>query len=599
MELETYARESDKEIVKPFLLVIARDTTHAGQLLQSIQSNAFFEGRYRDKVIQVDSSQTGKDEEEMIERLLKVESASEPTEIVIHVNMLKEGWDVTNLYTIVPLRAANARVLIEQSIGRGLRLPYGRRTGVTAVDRLNIVAHDRFQEIIDEANRPDSAIHLQAVVLDTVHLGQKTATVVSQSILAGKLGLKPQQVTSTTTIAGHDETPLFTTPAEQKTAQIAWEVICKLENQPQVLPSVSYLQRPDIQAAIVQAVEELQPPPIQLELEGFVEKPDISAVVAKTVELVTQQTIDIPRILVVPKGEVKSGFHSFALELDTLRYPAVSDELWIQHLRTNQLEVLALSRGGTDEARLEDYVVSGLVDFDDVAYDDHADLLYDLASQTVNHFRGYLSEEDTRKVLRCYQKPIAQYIHSQMQAHYWEEATGYEVKVTKGFTPLKPSAYTQALAETPIDFRVSPSDKSNMAKYLFGGFVRCLYSVQKFASDAERKLAVILERDSVKWFKPAKGQFQIYYRDGADHREYQPDFVAETAKSIFMLEPKKGDQMNDSIVLAKKEAAVQWCVNASTHAQSYGGKTWRYLLIPHDEIATNITLGALATRFSC
>ena len=50
------------------------------------------------------------------------------------------------------------RILIEQSIGRGLRLPYGKRTGVTAVDRLNIVAHDKFQEIIDEANRPDSAI---------------------------------------------------------------------------------------------------------------------------------------------------------------------------------------------------------------------------------------------------------------------------------------------------------------------------------------------------------------------------------------------------------------------------------------------------------
>lgn len=58
----------------------------------------------------------------MISRLLVVESVDEPTEIVIHVNMLKEGWDVTNLYTLAPLRAANARTLIEQSIGRGLRL---------------------------------------------------------------------------------------------------------------------------------------------------------------------------------------------------------------------------------------------------------------------------------------------------------------------------------------------------------------------------------------------------------------------------------------------------------------------------------------------
>ena len=102
------------------MLIIARDTTHAGQLMQLIQSPDFFEGRYADKVIQVDSSKTGAEEEQMVQHLLAVESPEESTEIVIHVNMLKEGWDVTNLYTIVPLRAANARILIEQSIGRGL-----------------------------------------------------------------------------------------------------------------------------------------------------------------------------------------------------------------------------------------------------------------------------------------------------------------------------------------------------------------------------------------------------------------------------------------------------------------------------------------------
>ena len=192
--LETYARESDEPIVKPFVLVIARDTTHASQLMQLIQRDDFFEGRYKDKVIQVDSSKTGAEEDEMVERLLKVEHTDEPTEIVIHVNMLKEGWDVTNLYTIIPLRAANARILIEQSIGRGLRLPYGKRTGVPAVDRLNIVAHDKFQEIINEANRSDSPIRLQAVVLDGGELEQKTKTVVSQSRLDNMLGIKPSGI---------------------------------------------------------------------------------------------------------------------------------------------------------------------------------------------------------------------------------------------------------------------------------------------------------------------------------------------------------------------------------------------------------------------
>jgi len=598
VELETYARETDNPIVKPFLLVIARDTTHAGQLLTLIQSDGFFEGRYKDKVIQVDSSKTGKDEEEMIERLLKVEHADEPTEIVIHVNMLKEGWDVTNLYTIVPLRAANARTLIEQSIGRGLRLPYGKRTGVTAVDRLNIVAHDKFQEIIDEANKPDSVIRMQAVVLDSAALNQKTATVVSQSRLATLLGLQPAQVTSSTLIAGKDVPAAFTNNEEERIAQITHKVIRTLENQPQTVPTVEYLKKPEIQAAIIKAVEEQRQVP-QLELEGLAEKPDIGAVVAKTIELVLQQTIEIPRIQVVPRGEVKSGYKPFTLELDRLKYPAVSEELWAQYLRTGGTEVVALGHGGLEEVRLEDYIVSGLVDFNDVSYDDHADLLYDLAKQTVAHFKSYLTESETSNVLRCHQREIARFIHAQMQDHYWEDVAGYEVKVSKGFTELKECAYTYSVNEPPSNYRVSPEDKSNMAKYVFGGFRHCLYPVQKFHSEPERKLAIILERDTLKWFRPARQQFQIYYRKGADQPEYQPDFVAETDDSIYMLEPKASNQMNDAEVLAKRDAAIKWCKLATEYVATYGGKPWKYLLIPHDVIAENMTLSGLAQQFVC
>ncbi len=593
VELETYARETDNKIVKPFLLVIARDTTHAGQLLALIQSVGFFEGRYKDKVIQVDSSRTGAEEEEMIARLLKVEHTEEPTEIVIHVNMLKEGWDVTNLYTIVPLRAANARILIEQSIGRGLRLPYGKRTGVTAVDRLNIVAHDKFQEIINEANRPDSAIHLKAVILDDDDFGQKTATIVSQSQLAAKLGLKPADATASTKVAGQDVQPVFAKPEEQKVAQIAYEVIRKLENQPTAVPTLAHLSRPEVQAAIVKAVQE-QHRPTQMELEGVTEQPDFAAVVAKTVELVMQQTIEIPRILVVPKGEVKAGFKPFTLKLDTLKYPAVSDELWIQHLRTGQRDEVTLGVGGIEEKRIEDYVVSGLMDFDDVSYDDQADLLYDLAKQTVKHLCSYLTEDEARKVLRCYQRDIAKFIHVQMQEHSWEEEVDYEVVVSKGYVELKPSAYTYSVNEPTADYRVSPDDKSNMSKYVFGGFKRCLYSVQKFDSEAERVLAVILDRDTEKWFKPAKGQFQIFYHQDS---EYQPDFVAETNDAIYMLEPKASNQMTDPIVLAKKEAAIKWCKNATDYALANGGKPWRYALIPHTAIAVNMTLDGLAKLF--
>jgi type III restriction enzyme len=174
---------------------------------------------------------------------------------------------------------------------------------------------------------------------------------------------------------------------------------------------------------------------------------------------------------------------------------------------------------------------------------------------------------------------------------------GYDAVVSKGYTELKPSAYTHGVQEPIADYRVSPVDKSNMAKYLFGGFKRCLYDVQKFDSDAERKLAVILDRDALKWFKPAKGQFQIFYKQGADHPEYQPDFVAETAECIYMLEPKAKNEMVDPIVRAKAESAVNWCRNASAHAATCGGKPWQYVLIPHDAIAENRTLLSLTGQY--
>ena len=597
VDLETYARETSNPIVKPFVLVIARDTTHAGQLLQLIQSDKFFEGRYREKVIQVDSSKTGKDEDEMIQRLLAVESTEEPTEIVIHVNMLKEGWDVTNLYTIVPLRAANARILIEQSIGRGLRLPYGKRTGVTAVDRLNIIAHDKFQEIIDEANQPGSAIRLQQVVLTGEQLGEKTVTVVAQSQLACQLGIQPSHTTTSTLVPPSNAVPMFATSGDQQAAQIAYEVIRKLENQPQTVPSVAYLMNPEVQAKVAEEVaSRLQP--AQKQLAGMETTVDVASVVAQTTQMVIDQTIDMPRILVVPTGEVRSGFHPFTLKLDSLHYPAPSDELWIQHLRTHEREILSLGHGGIEEARLEDYVVSGLIDFDDVSYDVHADLLYELAGQTVEHFRGYLSEDDTRKVLRCFQRPIAQFIHSQMQEHYWEEATGYEVKVSKGFTELKPCAFTATATDGIRDFHHAPEDKINMARYVFGGFERCLYPALKFQSNAERKLSVILDRESKKWFKPAKGQFQIFYLSAGEHRENQPDFVAETETTIYMFEPKGAGMVAEVEVLAKRDAAVKWCGQATEHAKTCGGKPWQYVLVPHDAIAENMTLKGLADQFA-
>ncbi|MDZ4122427.1 MAG: hypothetical protein U1C33_08390, partial [Candidatus Cloacimonadaceae bacterium] len=106
-----------------------------------------------------------------------------------------------------------------------------------------------------------------------------------------------------------------------------------------------------------------------------------------------------------------------------------------------------------------------------------------------------------------------------------------------------------------------------------------------------------LDRCSCKWFKPAKGQFQIYYKSGTDQGEYVPDFVAETGKCIFMIEVKSARDMEHPIVQAKKIAAVNWCNMASGHSNKHNGKAWKYILIPHDMIFESTDLQSFDSRF--
>ena len=586
VELITYARENNVAVVKPFMLVIARDTTHAAQLLSLLESDNFYNGRYQGKVIQVDSSKSGKDEEEMIERLLAVESVDEPTEIVIHVNMLKEGWDVTNLYTIVPLRAANARTLIEQSIGRGLRLPYGKRTGVEVVDRLNIIAHDRFQEIIDEANKGDSVLKLKQVILDAPSADDKKVSVQVYSGVETKLGLA--ETSSENTKQGISETnssvdyqPVFKTETEKRIARKVMEAAAKYASRPSEAPTSQALLTVEIREKIVQEVQTaLQPAQGEL----LVDELDIAEIVAKTTETMVNQTIDIPRITVVPSGEVSTGFHPFKLDLSSLNLQPSEREITIHNLHTNEQSSLSAELG-MKEKRPEDYIVFSLMDFDDIDYFTQADLLYDLAGQMVAHLRAYLSEEEVLSVLDKERRLIAREIHAQMMTHFWEKAASYEARVSQGFSTLKPCNYTVSADEPIHSVRQTPKDVSRIKQMLFGSFSKCLYPLQKFDSDTERRFAVILERDAQKWFKPAQGQFQIYWKSGLDSKEYIPDFVVETKDSIWLVETKAGKDLKDPEVLAKADAAFEWCKHATDYALQHNGKHWRYVLIPHDEVA--------------
>lgn len=578
IELDTYARQTGRHRVKPFLLVIARDTTHAATLKKTIESKDFFKGAYADKVIQVDSS-TKKQEEEVVTRLLKVEDPDEPTEIVIHVNMLKEGWDVNNLFTIVPLRAANARTLIEQSIGRGLRLPYGTRTGVEAVDRLTIVAHDKFSEIIEEANKADSPVRMKTRLIAKPEDYKKPVQVIS----------KPKVEES---LFGNEEDPqkpgTFATPQEKLVARKALELVNKQEHQ----ISINNLDKEEIQASIVAELTATftssQP---EFEATQAV-KIDYREVVKKTVKAVAENSIQIPKITLVPTGEVSCGFDAFTVDTSAMEFGVVDRDLLLQFLNDNRRSTITTDKSNQlVEKRPEDYIVRQLINYDDISYDNDADLLYDLAGQIVAHLKKkHTDNDDLYNILRYHERALAQNLHEQMQEHFWEKAADFEVKVLKGWMALKDCPFNAEEGSEALPFRTPPAKKSEIRKCVYTGFAKCLYPFQKFDSDAERRFAEVLENDSAveKWFKPASNQFQLFYRIGTQgEKGYEPDFVIETETGLFLAEVKAANELKTPEVLAKAEAGTLFCQQATEYS---AGKPWQYLLVSDQKIAPNMTL---------
>jgi len=569
--LEVYARENNVQRVKPFMLVVARDTEHAAALVAFIEAADFFEGQYKGKVLEVHSKTKGEEKDEVVEQLLTVEDPANPVEIVVHVNMLKEGWDVTNLYTIVPLRAADSRTLVEQSIGRGLRLPYGKRTGNEAVDRLTIVAHDKFQDIVDEANRGDSIL--------------MTGVIIGKDI--------PEKKSKVVEAAPRVEEAIaekFKTEQEQEVAKIALGVMKEFEQ----LPNSAELTSEKIQAEIVNRVKKTITPAQGL-LDGMVEglaDESVNAVVMTVAETYVNLSIDIPQIVIVPTGDVSCGFKEFDLDASAVRYQPIADDILIQTLKDNR-QFRLHSQKSTTEERLEDYLVHELSEYDDVNYDEHAELLYKLAGQMVSHLKSYLPDEaSVLNVLQFYNQQLVRLIRSQMEEHYDEQATGYKIHVSKGFTVLTSTVFHVPHGEIARNFRTPVDDKINIKSMLFGGFEKCLYGVQKFDSDTERRFAVMSENDQTveKWIKPGKGNFRISYNSES---EYEPDFVVETKTTRFLCEPKADNEMEDEKVKAKATAAALWC----KHATDTSNKPWKYVLIPHTAIDEAQTMDGVSAKY--
>lgn len=610
VQLATYAKQSEKSVVHPFMLVVTQDTEHARRVRKFVESDGFFEGRYKGRVAEIHSKLTGEESDENAQRLLNIEKSGD-TDIVIHVNKLKEGWDVSNLFTIVPLRASTSDILTEQTLGRGLRLPYGKRTGVDAVDTLTVIAHDRFNDLIEKAKEADGLIHS----LKQVKIGEGGDVSASKPVMVEAPSVIEQMLKQVVRLDedgvaaefapeakprgfAEPSTPAFTFQKEEELAlarTVLTDVLPSIKTQ---IATIKDLNDEEVVKRIVADAMAIQRGKSGLFSELTQERAE--AVVKEFCAAFVAKTIAIPSLTVTPRDQVSFGFQPFTLDVSSWNYQPLSRELLVQMLRTEKQTVISNDEGGEMSTRLEDYLVAKLIDFDEIDYDAHAVLLYDLASQVVAHLRSYLSsEEDVRNVLQGRGKAMAEAVFVQMHQHMWRTTTTYRVTLNAAFGELKPQAFDGAGKDAVRDFKNPPERLNEIKRFIFTGFgPRACYAQAKFDSDTERKMAVLLERDLAVelWMKPGPKQFKIFDRDG---NSYQPDFVAETTDEMLIIETKRRSDMNDYDVRRKADAASLWCLIATEHhAKKHGGKPWRYVLIPDDSVRNNTTIGGLLSEFT-
>ena len=151
----------------PKMLIVCQDTTVSPFVEEFLKS----EGLEDEDIVTIDSNKQGevKDEEwqEIKKKLFDIDRYKSP-KVVVSVLMLREGFDVNNICVLVPLRSSQAPILLEQLVGRGLRLMWREpdyldikrddrlrvlkfhQPPKTYIDTLSIVEHPAFIKFYDD-----------------------------------------------------------------------------------------------------------------------------------------------------------------------------------------------------------------------------------------------------------------------------------------------------------------------------------------------------------------------------------------------------------------------------------------------------------------
>ena len=590
--IKEYALKNDKPIVKPVLLVVAKDTSHSNELKNLIDSDSFFNGKYKDKVIEIHTKLKGEEADESIEKLISLENSNNLIEIVIHVNMLKEGWDVSNVYTIAPLRESASAILTEQTIGRGLRLPYGNKTNDPLVDRLMIVVHEEFKKVIELA-RDSSLIQGE----DHIEIVAKN----EQSVKSVVKTIEPQNVQKCANLIKND------TKLCQKIEEITRKELCKSTGRNVDEEKIEEITNDNINKIARYVIENKnnanQGVNIDqddlfvlndLKIDNDLKKNIFDKADENEKEFSNYNNISIPILNFTEKINTHQ-IEDFNLDFSLLgQYEAekrvIEERLQKNDTYIDERENSTLKQdiaGDSELDRPDKILMQELNKIPKIDYSKDKNLFLKLIKQAIDFYAKKINNEnDLLNTIKNNSQNIAIDIYKQIQKHEKNIENDCEYIITDVKKILNKHNYTVKENEEIVSL---DSQSDTFSKdFLYGHFKKACHSEYKFDSSDEVRFAYLLEKDKLvkKWLRPAPKEFEML--------NYEPDFVVELDDCVKIVEVKAEKDLLNQDVLDKKAKTEKYCEKINENIGKFEiKKKWMYIIIPTNNISIYSTIEKL------
>ena len=557
---DSYAASQNRDHVNAVAFVVCSDVEHATQVAELLRTPEYF-GR-DSAVLQVDS----KHEDELTQRRLdELDRPESPVLAVVSVNKLKEGWDVKNIAVVVTLRAMASEVLTQQTMGRGLRLPFGRYTGVWQIDQLDIIAHQSFTELLNAENV------LQQFGLDEA-VPEVDKVKVEEAIR--KAAETSGTGTGTPTTGGEQATA---TTGFEPGAGTSGEGTGGVEPQSGTVPVNGGDEGLGLPGVGVRTITDPEDEPTW-ELVSIGRNPsfaDVSYQFPVTTMTVQQPPINLSEI---SGTEIEQAARRVTSAGDVLMRKEIIAALG-KKLRAEDRESAEVDSVHVDDADAEEALVKLVINMS----------LVPKTEQTTRYVATFLVPKFMRAVtftgwtVKSLDSARAELL-ALIKNYTTETLRATREVPTIHPRPMPGTGYTLPLGEKVHD-QIESREQFVLGR-VYGGWFKSLFAEESFDSfTGEYQLARLLNTSpGIVWWHRLHPQDQAFVYYNAKDR-YFPDFVALDTNGVhWIIEGKDEHGRDDARVQAKRKAA-EALVRRLVAEDAYAGQHWGYLIAYEQDTA--------------